>query len=216
MRKCRSLNLLLLGLLAAGCASTHVEDRRQAGPQPAARPGSTTIPADQQSGAITRVVPLSAENTRVTFVGSAGPTSHEGGFDRLSGEWNFPTEDPKDSRLVVRIDTDSVRTKIGLMTTHLKREDFFDVKHFPTASFASNRFEPQPGPDGKTHFVTGELTIHGVTRPVAFRAKVGVTADAVSLDGMFTISQTAFGMATAAEKTRDEVPVTVSVNASRR
>ena len=49
--------------------------------------------------------------------------------------------------------------------------------------------------------------------PVTFPAKIGVMVDAAALDGTFAISQTAFGMAAAAEKTKDEVPLTVSMDA---
>jgi polyisoprenoid-binding protein YceI len=167
-------------------------------------------------GAAARAVPLSAENTRVTFIGSAGSTSHEGTFDRLGGTWDLPTENPKDSRLVVRIEIDSLRTKIGLLTMHLKRADFLDAKQFPTATFESTRIEPEPGPGGTTHRVTGQFTIHGVARTVTFPAKLAVGPEAASLEATFPIGQTAFGMAAGAEKANDEVPVTVVVSARRQ
>jgi polyisoprenoid-binding protein YceI len=207
---------LLACFVGTGCCSTHVKDQRQAGPQPASAPAIQAGAGAEPSAVGSRVVPLSAANTRVTFVGTAGPTSHEGGFDQLSGGWSLATEDPKDSRLSVQIETASVRTRIGLMTTHLKREDFFDVKQFPTATFSSTRIEPQTGPAGTNYQVTGNFTIHGVTQAMTFPARIAITSEAVSLDARLIFSQTAFGMAKSAEKTRDEVPVTISVNASRR
>jgi hypothetical protein len=51
------------------------------------------------------------------------------------------------------------------------------------------------------HWVTGEFTIHGVSRVVTFPARIAVTVKTATLDGTFTISQTAFGMA-AAERTK--------------
>ena len=206
---------LLASVVAIGCCSTHVKDQRQSGPQPASAPATQAGGGAQPSLVASRVVPLSAANTRVTFVGTAGPTSHEGGFDQLTGEWSLATEDPKDSRLSVQIETASVQTRIGLMTTHLKREDFFDVRQFPTASFSSTRIEPQTGPTGTNYQVTGNFTIHGITQAMTFPARISVNPDAVSLDARLIFSQTAFGMAKSAEKTRDEVPVTISVNASR-
>jgi polyisoprenoid-binding protein YceI len=109
----------------------------------------------------------------------------------------------------------SIRTKIGLLTTHLKRDDFLDVERFPTATFALSGIEPAAGPDGGTHRITGVFTIHGVTQQISFPARIVVTPETATLDGTFTISQTAFGMATAAEKTKDEVPVTVSIRTAR-
>jgi polyisoprenoid-binding protein YceI len=211
----RILAAALCGSVALAGCSTRLEHAHAPGPKPATT-AATATPGASPSAARAQAVPLSAENVRVTFIGTAGPTSHEGGFEQLTGEWQLPTENPKDSRLSIRIDTASVHTKIGLLTAHLKRDDFFDVKQFPTATFTSTQIVPEPGPDGATHRVTGDFTIHGVTKAISFPAKVSVTPDAASLDGRFTISQTAFGMASGAEKTRDEVPVTVSANASRR
>lgn len=201
-------------LLMAGCISTRLDDPHPTGPRPAA--GAAYIPVGQPAGIASRIVRLSGDNTRVTFIGTAGKSSHEGAFDRLSGEWMLPTDDIKDSQFAVRIDIDSVRTRIGLLTDHLKQDDFFDTKKFPTAAFVSNAIEPEPGKDGATHRVTGEFTIHGVTRRVIFPAKIAVNSNAVSLDAKFTIKQSEYGMARAMESARDDVAVTVSLNASRR
>ena len=201
-----------LWLMVGGCA-TRMQDRRQ--PLP---PIVGSTPGAASGRAIPGVgvaVPLTAANTRVTFIGTAGPNSHEGEFERLQGEWTLSTVDPKESRLWVRIETGSLLTKIGLLTKHLKGKDFVDVDQFPTATFVSSRIEPADGPGGATHRVTGEFTIHGVNRAVTFPSRIVVTANTATLDGTFTISQTAFGMAAAAEKTKDEVPVTVSIRTAR-
>jgi polyisoprenoid-binding protein YceI len=161
-------------------------------------------------------VPLSADNTHVTFIGSAGSTSLEGAFDRFCGQWDLPTEDPKDSRLAVRIEVESLRTRISLLTAHLKRGDFLDAKQFPIATFESTGIQPEPGPGGTTHRVSGAFTIHGVTQTVAFPAKLIVGPDTAMFEATFPIGQTAFGMAAGAEKAKDEVPVTVVVNARRQ
>ena len=202
-----------LWLTVGGCA-TRMEDRRQP-LSPAFGPttGAASVRATPGVGV---AVPLTAENTRVTFIGTAGPSSHEGEFERLQGEWTLPTDDAKESRLWVRVETGSLRTKIGLLTKHLTGKDFVDVEQFPTATFVSSRIEAVDGPGGATHRVTGEFTIHGVNRAVTFPARVVVTAKTATLDGTFSISQTAFGMAAAAEKTKDEVPVTVSIRTARQ
>jgi polyisoprenoid-binding protein YceI len=202
-----------LGLAAGGCA-TRMQDRRQPLP-PIFEPTAGAASGRTTPGAGI-ALPLTAENTRVTFIGTAGPSSHEGEFERLQGEWTLPTDDPKESRLRVRVETGSLRTKIGLLTKHLRGNDFLDVEQFPTATFVSSRIEPADGPGGATHRVTGEFTIHGVNREVTFPVRIVVTANAATLDGTFTISQTGFGMGAAAEKTKDEVPVTVSIRTARQ
>ena len=169
-----------LGLAAGGCA-TRMQDRRQPLP-PIVGPTAGAAPARTTPGAGV-AVPLTAENTRVTFIGTAGPSSHEGEFEKLQGEWSIPTDDPRGFRIWVRVETGSLLTKIGLLTKHLKGKDFVDVEQFPTATFVSSRIEPAEGPGGATHRVTGEFTIHGVNRAVTFPARIVVTAKTATLDG---------------------------------
>ena len=109
----------------------------------------------------------------------------------------------------------SVYTKVELLTKHLKHPDMLDVEHYPTASFVSRRIDPPAAGDDRL-LVTGDFTIHGTTRPVTFPARVAVTPDAATLEATFTIAQTEFGMAEAAKKVKDAVPVTVSIRVPRR
>jgi polyisoprenoid-binding protein YceI len=156
---------------------------------------------------------LSAENTKVTFIGSAWKSSHEGGFERLTGRLDCPTSDPKDVRLYVEIDINSVFTRIGLLTRHLKGQDFFDVATYPRATFVSSKIDPAGTPDA-AHLVTGDFTIHGQTRRIVFPARLAVTGEAVSLGATIVVKQSEFGM-NAEGKTDDEVPVTVSLRLNR-
>ena len=110
---------------------------------------------------------------------------------------------------------DSLRTRISLLTAHLKRADFLDAKQYPAATFESARIDPAPGDGGTTHRVTGTFTIHGVSQVVTFPAKVAVGPDAATFEATVPVSQTAFGMAAGAEKANDHVPVTVSIAARR-
>lgn len=205
--------VLFLVVLLSGCA-TRLDQVHKQWPEPkalvAGHPGISTVGVREEPA---RLLALSADNTRVSFVGTAGPSSHEGSFSRLKGQIDLPTEDARDVRLQVEIDMESVYTKIGLLTMHLKRHDMLDVQKYPTASFVSRRVEPNSKADGG-HLVTGDFTIHGVTRSVTFPARFSVTPDAVTLDGTFTIRQTEFGMSSA--MTKDEVPVTVSIRVPRQ
>ena len=109
---------------------------------------------------------------------------------------------------------DSTATKIGLLTKHLKAEDFFDVAHYPKAEIVLDSISPS-GEAGR-YQVSGKLTLHGVQRPVAFSARIALTHEEVSFDATMTIRQTEFGMTEAAKKTKDEVPVTVSIRGLRK
>lgn len=205
---------LVLVAWLGGCA-TRLDSLREPRPGPRApAPGGSMRHSGAQAEPA-RSVALTADNTRVSFVGSAGPSSHEGSFSRLKGRLDLPTEDVKDARLRVEIDMDSVYSKIWLLTNHLKRRDMFDVETYPTASFVSQRVEPGATAAGG-YLVTGDLTMHGVTRSVTFPARISATPDSVTFDATFTIRQTEFGMTESAAQTKDEVPLTVLTRAARQ
>ena len=73
---------------------------------------------------------------------------------------------------------DSIWTDTEKLTGHLKSADFFDVAKFPKSTFESTEIKAGSS-DAKakdaTHTVTGNLTLHGVTRSIQFPAKIAVT-----------------------------------------
>jgi polyisoprenoid-binding protein YceI len=93
-----------------------------------------------------------------------------GQFDTVSGTVALDPGDPDKSLVRATIDAASINTREPQRDAHLKSPDFLDVERFPTIEFRSTRMERAPG--GFT--VTGDLTIHGVTRPVVL--SVGATA----------------------------------------
>ena len=90
-----------------------------------------------------------------------------GRFTRWSGEIHFDPHDPATSSVVVSIDPASNDTADADRDAHLRSADFFDVEKYPSASFGSTKVEPL-GSDRL--LITGDLTIHGVTRPVVLEA----------------------------------------------
>ena len=67
-----------------------------------------------------------------------------------------------DDSVVATINVASVDTGVAQRDTHLRSPDFFDTAKFPTATFKSTRVVHA----GEGYDVTGDLTLHGVTRPV--------------------------------------------------
>ncbi len=63
-----------------------------------------------------------------------------------------------------------VCTDVARVTGHLKNEDFFDVEKFPTATFAIVKVDYSD----KGAFVTGKLTIKGITKDISFPAAVSI------------------------------------------
>jgi polyisoprenoid-binding protein YceI len=90
-----------------------------------------------------------------------------GRFAKWSGKLVFDPEKPAASSVEVSIDPASIDTADAQRDGHLRSPDFFDVEKFPTASFKSTRIEDV---GGDRYRVTGDLTLHGVTRPVVLNA----------------------------------------------
>ena len=86
-----------------------------------------------------------------------------GSFDKHSGTVVIDDKDITKSKVEVTIDTSSINTKVTKRDEHLRSADFFDVAKFPTMTFVS-RNVAKAGQDRLK--VTGDLTLHGVTREV--------------------------------------------------
>ncbi len=88
-----------------------------------------------------------------------------GEFSKLSGTVVVDPVDPSRSTVEVSIDASSINTREPQRDEHLRSADFFDVATHPTISFKSKK-NAAAGPD--RHKLTGDLTIHGVTKEVTF------------------------------------------------
>ncbi len=91
-----------------------------------------------------------------------------GMFSKVTGELALNREHPERSIISISIDPASVETREAARDTHLKSADFFDVENFPEMSFTSSKFE-RVGPG--EYKVTGDLTMHGVTKSEVFHVE---------------------------------------------
>jgi polyisoprenoid-binding protein YceI len=89
----------------------------------------------------------------------------KGQFTAVTGVATLDETDVTKSRIEATIDAASINTRDVQRDAHLKSADFFDVEKFPTLSFKSKRVARVGGDELA---VTGDLTIHGVTREVTF------------------------------------------------
>jgi polyisoprenoid-binding protein YceI len=85
-----------------------------------------------------------------------------GDFDKTEGKVVIDDADLTKSMVEVTIDAASISTRDAKRDGHLKSPDFFDVAKFPTITFKSTKVEKA----GDGLKVTGDLTMHGVTKPV--------------------------------------------------
>jgi len=89
----------------------------------------------------------------------------KGEFTSLSGDLEFDVADASKSKIKATIEAASINTRDPQRDAHLKSADFLDVEKFPTLTFASTEVSKT---GGEEFSVTGDLTIHGVTREVTF------------------------------------------------
>lgn len=98
------------------------------------------------------------------FVGTT--TGH---FSKCSGTIEIDREHPDRSSVSARIEVKSIDTKIRKRDDHLISPEFFDAQRFPEITFKS-RTVTQTGPQAGD--ITGELTMHGVTRSVVLHVRL--------------------------------------------
>ncbi len=89
-----------------------------------------------------------------------------GEFGKMTGTASWSKPDYSDAKVDVTIDATTVDTREPKRDAHLRSPDFFDVQKFPTLTFKSKRVEKAKEKGHVT--LVGDLTIHGVTKEVAF------------------------------------------------
>ena len=102
-------------------------------------------------------------NFRIQHLGYSWLT---GRFDSFSGSFSFDESAPQDASVSVEIDTASVNSNLGERDNHLRSPDFLDVASFPTAAFESTSMMIE----GESATITGNLTLHGVTKEIVIEA----------------------------------------------
>jgi len=128
---------------------------------------------------------------------------HLGGVSRFMGRFNDMAGDlvvdtAAKSAIKVDIKTDSIDTKHEGLDKHLKSPDFFNAVQFPVMNFSSSAVNLNAAGEGT---VTGNLSLHGVTKPVTLKLKQigsgkGMKGETrVGYVATGTIKRTEFGMA---------------------
>ena len=89
----------------------------------------------------------------------------KGSFSGISGTLNLDEADPAHSTVEASVPLGTISTGDQQRDTHLKSPDFFHIEQHPEMKFKSTKIEVKRAGE---LVVTGDLTIHGVTKPVTF------------------------------------------------
>lgn len=177
-----------LSFLLAGCARDPSKNAPAATVAPASTPAA---PASSAAGS--EVLAIDTTLSKLNWTGSKVTKSHPGGFKTFKGEVTLVDGAPEKSKVALEIDVASLWTDSEKLAGHLKSPDFFDVKTFPNATFTSTAIVAG-GAEGATHTVTGNLTLHGVTKEISFPATITVGAEQVKARARFSLNRQDFGV----------------------
>jgi polyisoprenoid-binding protein YceI len=141
---------------------------------------------------------IDATHSQVTFsVKHMMVSTAKGTFNVFSGEVEIDEQHPEKSWVVAEVDAASIHTRDASRDGHLRSADFFDTEQYPKITFKSTKVEAL---GGNEYRVTGNLTMHGVTREVAFSVEYsGQVRDSfglqrAGLNAKATINRKDFGL----------------------
>jgi len=144
-----------------------------------------------------------------------------GRFGNIGGSIVMNDSDISKSTVNITVDTTTVDTGVAPRDNDLKSDHFFNVAQFPTATFVSTSVAKSGG--GLS--ITGNLTLHGVTKPVTLSVE-GPTGPVQGMDkkqhqgfsATTTISRSAFGIAPSmpAAAVSDEVKLTIDLDLAKQ
>jgi polyisoprenoid-binding protein YceI len=120
------------------------------------------------NGQAAELYALDPAHTSIVFsVGHAQLSYTYGFFRKAAGQYILDKTNPANCQFQFSINTDSLDTNHAERDAHLRSADFFNVQEFPDITFQSTRCTRAETDDGSVVYqVTGNLTIHGVTRQV--------------------------------------------------
>ena len=129
-------------------------------------------------------------HSNVTFTVRHLVSNVTGEFKDFSGDIDFDAKKPEDSKIKADVEISSIDTHVAKRDGHLKSDDFFAAKKFPKMTFVSKKIEKD---EDKKYKMTGDLTLHGVTKSVTLNVEFLGEGDVPGGKGDHTAGFTAEG-----------------------
>jgi polyisoprenoid-binding protein YceI len=200
--------LLIAAALTLATAAVAV-----AQPAPSVSHNPATVPAGTYA--------VEPTHTRIQFtVSHMGFTDWYGDFTHASGSLRLDPAHPQASRVEIEVPVNSVSTTNATLDGELKGADWFDAARFPVMRFVSTRIT-RTGPDRA--LIAGNLTLHGVTRPVTLAASfngAGMNplekAYTIGFNATTTIHRSEFGVTKYVPLVGDGVAIRISAAFERK
>lgn len=146
--------------------------------------------------------------------GFSNPTAR---FEKVEGVVNLDTADITKSSVNVTLPLDSLHTGVDKLDAHLKTDDFLDAAKYPTITFNSTKVQ-KVGANGLK--ITGDLTVHGVTKSVTLDAKINKIGGSpmmnnlpsAGFDADVVLKRSDFGVTKYVPAVSDEIPVHITLD----
>ncbi len=177
---------------------------------------SSAIAADTNPATVTGgTFAVESSHTRVQFaVSHMGFSTWYGDFTGATGTLNLDAKNVAASKVDITIPTASVSTTNATLDGELKSADWFDAAKYPTIRFVSTKVV-KTAPNKAA--ITGDLTFHGVTKPVTLNATFVGSGDnpmskkyTVGFDATATLKRSDYGVKTYVPMIGDETTLRIS------
>ena len=146
---------------------------------------------------------------RWNHLGFSNPAAQ---FAQGEGTLEFDEADPTRASVKVTIPLASLNTGVPALDEDFRSASFFDTTRFPTATFKSTHVDKGAAPNRLK--VTGDLSLHGVTKPVTLDVtvtKIGANprnqVPTVGFDAMTTLKRSDFGLGRFVPQVSDEIEI---------
>lgn len=155
------------------------------------------------------------DHTQVLFtVNHLGFTTYTGQFTQPTGTLTLDPKNPARDRIDVTFRIDKVATTVPHLNEHLQTADFFDAAKYPEGRFVSRKVAVT----GSSATISGDLTLHGVTRPVVLKARfvgagtgiMGAKKLNVGFSATTSIKRSDFGMSFLVPLVSDRVDLVIN------
>ncbi len=143
-----------------------------------------------------------------------------GRFNDPAGSYTLDSADPTRSTFNVQLQAANVDTHNDKRDAHLKSPDFFNAKQYPTITFKSTAVKQ--GANANTLDVTGDLTLHGVTKSVTIpvdltgKGQFPPGTERAGVEATFAIKRTDFDIKNMVGPVGDEVRLVVALEAVKQ
>jgi polyisoprenoid-binding protein YceI len=179
--------------------------------------------AEGAKGPLAERYDIDASHSGVVFgwnhFGFSNPTAR---FDKIEGSMLLDQADLTKSSISITLPLEGLDTHVAKLDEELRGPDFFDATKYPTITFRSTKVETTGENSLK---ITGDLTVHGVTKPVTLDAKVNkigifeipgvMKAQTAGFDATTVIRRSDFGVSKYVPAVSDEIPVRITLDAKQ-